>query len=245
MKDISILKDNNVDLDKSLELFGDMKSYEETLIDFLNSISEKLNELLKSKESSDMNSYAVYAHSIKSDARYLGFTSLVDIAYENEMAGKDNDFSFVFSNYDKLEKETKKYIEIAKQYLNSSSDDSKKEKILIVDDSMLIRNLIGKAISNEFAILNAEDGNKAVEIIKKNPNIYGIMLDLFMPNFNGFDVLNYLKENNYKIPVAVITGDDTKETIDKAFRYNIVDVLNKPFNEENIKKILESFKNYN
>lgn len=33
MKDISILKDNNVDLDKSLELFGDMKSYEETLID--------------------------------------------------------------------------------------------------------------------------------------------------------------------------------------------------------------------
>ena len=245
MKDISILKDNNVDLDKSLELFGDMKSYEETLIDFLNSISEKLNELLKSKESSDMNSYAVYAHSIKSAARYLGFTSLVDIAYENEMAGKNNDFSFVFSNYDKLEKETKKYIEIAKQYLNSSSDDSKKEKILIVDDSMLIRNLIGKAISNEFAILNAEDGNKAVEIIKKNPNIYGIMLDLFMPNFNGFDVLNYLKENNYKIPVAVITGDDTKETIDKAFRYNIVDVLNKPFNEENIKKILESFKNYN
>lgn len=110
---------------------------------------------------------------------------------------------------------------------------------------MLIRNLIGKAISNEFAILNAEDGNKAVEIIKKNSNIYGIMLDLFMPNFNGFDVLNYLKENNYKIPVAVITGDDTKETIDKAFRYNIVDVLNKPFNEENIKKILESFKNYN
>lgn len=243
--DINFLKQNGVDTDKALELFGDMDIYNETFQDYLDGIDEKLSNLKRSKDNENWQDYGIFAHSIKSDARYLGFTSLVDIAYENEMAGKNNDFSFVFSNYDKLEKETKKYIEIAKQYLNSSSDDSKKEKILIVDDSMLIRNLIGKAISNEFAILNAEDGNKAVEIIKKNPNIYGIMLDLFMPNFNGFDVLNYLKENNYKIPVAVITGDDTKETIDKAFRYNIVDVLNKPFNEENIKKILESFKNYN
>lgn len=244
MKDISILKDNNVDLDKSLELFGDMKSYEETLVDFLNSISEKLSELLKSKEDLNMANYGIYAHSIKSDARYLGFTTLAEIAYNHEMAGKNNDSAFVFNNYDEIEKETKKYIEIAKQYLNSSNDDALKDKILIVDDSMLIRNLIGKAISSTYALLNADDGNKALEIIRANPNIYGILLDLNMPNSNGFDVLNYLKENNYRIPVVVITGDDTKETIEKAFTYNIVDVLNKPFNDENIKRVLETIKNY-
>lgn len=242
MKDISILKDNNVDLDKSLELFGDMKSYEETLVDFLNSISEKLSELLKSKEDLNMANYGIYAHSIKSDARYLGFTTLAEIAYNHEMAGKNNDSTFVFNNYEELEKETKKYIEIAKQYLNSSNDDALKDKILIVDDSMLIRNLIGKAISSTYAVLNAEDGNKALEIIRTNPNIYGILLDLYMPNSNGFDVLNYLKDNNYKIPVVVITGDDTKETIEKAFTYNIVDVLNKPFNDENIKRVLENIR---
>lgn len=242
MKDISILKDNNVDLDKSLELFGDMKSYEETLVDFLNSISEKLRELLKSKEDLNMANYGIYAHSIKSDARYLGFTTLAEIAYNHEMAGKNNDSTFVFNNYEELEKETKKYIEIAKQYLNSSNDDALKDKILIVDDSMLIRNLIGKSISNNYAVLNAEDGNKAMEIIRTNHNIYGILLDLYMPNSNGFEVLKYLQDNDYKIPVVVITGDDTKETIEKAFTYNIVDVLNKPFNDENIKRVLETIR---
>lgn len=245
MRDINILKANNVDLNRSLEIFDNMNSYEETLIDFLNSISEKLNELLKSKENSDMNNYAIYAHSIKSDAKYLGFTSLANIAYDHEMAGKNNDFSFVYNNYDKLENETKKYIEIVKQYLNSSTVDSNKNKILIVDDSMLIRNLIGKMISNEYAVINAENGSSAIEIISSNPNIYGIFLDLYMPGTDGFTVLNYLKENSCQIPVVIITGDDSKETIEKAFTYNIVDVLNKPFNEKNISKMMESIKNFN
>ena len=80
MKDISILKDNNVDLDKSLELFGDMKSYEETLIDFLNSISEKLNELLKSMFSTNIKGFI----SINNKMTIKGSTMslLYDIVYE-------------------------------------------------------------------------------------------------------------------------------------------------------------------
>ena len=67
-----------------------------------------------------------------------------------------------------------------------------------------------------------------------------------MPEVNGFEVLNYLKEQDliYKIPVVIITGDDTPETIKKAFSYPILDVLNKPFNEENIKRILVSIKSF-
>lgn len=67
-----------------------------------------------------------------------------------------------------------------------------------------------------------------------------------MPDLNGFDVLEFLKEHNLinKIPIVVITGDDTKETIKKAFSYQILDILNKPFTEENIKRILNSINNF-
>ena len=52
-----------------------------------------------------------------------------------------------------------------------------------------------------------------------------------------FEVLNYLKEQDliYKIPVVIITGDDTPETIKKAFSYPILDVLNKPFTSRFLK----------
>ena len=67
-----------------------------------------------------------------------------------------------------------------------------------------------------------------------------------MPNLNGFDVLEFLKEQNLtnKIPVVIITGDDTKETIKKAFNYGVLDVLNKPFTEDNIKRVITSIKNF-
>ena len=58
-----------------------------------------------------------------------------------------------------------------------------------------------------------------------------------MPVYDGFTVLNYFKTYRMfkKIPVFIISGDDTKETIDKAFTYDIVDMLNKPFSMDNIK----------
>ena len=61
-----------------------------------------------------------------------------------------------------------------------------------------------------------------------------------MPNLNGFDVLEYMKKNNLSktISVVVITGDDTEETINKAFTYPIIDVLNKPFTNENINRVI-------
>ena len=62
-----------------------------------------------------------------------------------------------------------------------------------------------------------------------------------MPVLDGLGVLEFMKENDLlqKMPVSVISGDSTKETIDKAFAYPIVDMLNKPFNEQNIKMVIE------
>lgn len=113
--------------------------------------------------------------------------------------------------------------------------------IIIADDSMIIKNIVEKALQDEYIILKASNGKEAIDYItKKEYNICCLLLDLNMPEYDGFMVLNYFKNNNLfkRIPVSIISGDDTKETIDKAFTYDIVDMLNKPFSSDNIKNIV-------
>ena len=76
MKDKEFLIQNGVNVEKSLELFGDMETYNDTLKVFIEDIVSKKENLNKYKEIADMANYAIYAHSIKSDARYFGFDHL-------------------------------------------------------------------------------------------------------------------------------------------------------------------------
>ena len=133
---------------------------------------------------------------------------------------------------------------ILEEYFNSS-DDSQKKNILIADDSNIMLNFIEQTIGDEFKIIKANNGSEAIEKINSS-DIYALLLDINMPNTNGFEVLEYLKNNNLleSIPVVIITGDDTEETIKKAFTYPILDVLNKPFKEDNIKRVLVSIKSF-
>ncbi|MBQ9071911.1 MAG: response regulator [Bacilli bacterium] len=113
--------------------------------------------------------------------------------------------------------------------------------IIVADDSMIIRNIIEKALRDEYVVLKASNGKEAIKhITDKKYDIIGMLLDLNMPESDGFMVLNYFKNNNLlkKYPIVIISGDDTKETIEKAFTYNIVDMLNKPFSSDNIKNMV-------
>ena len=111
MKDRNLLINNGIDLNSSLELFGDMETYDETLNEFLDGVDDKVEELKKYKEASDVHNYAILAHSLKSDARYLGFTRLAELALNHEMAGKNNDVNFIFNNFDILIDEVKRIID--------------------------------------------------------------------------------------------------------------------------------------
>ena len=53
-----------------------------------------------------------------------------------------------------------------------------------------------------------------------------------MPGIDGFGVLEFIKSNGISIPVIIISGDTTKETIDRAFTYNVVDMIEKPFSDK-------------
>ena len=252
MRDKTMLINNGIDVNKSLELFGDMEMYDETLSEFLESVDDKVNSLTLYKENSDMHNYAILAHSLKSDARYLGFTKLAELSLQHEIAGKDNNVDFVYSNFDDLIKEVKRIISVVCTYMgvnnnvkindnnNIISDD---KVILVVDDSNLVQNFVKKMFDNSYKVIVASDGNEAINTINSDVNskIIGMLLDLNMPNVDGFAVLDYMDKNNLfdKVPVAIITGVDTKDDISKAFMYPIIDVINKPFNEKNIKKVIE------
>lgn len=242
MKDAGLLKTNNVDVDASLELWGDMDSYNESLKEFKDSLNSKLASLESYKNASDWNNYAILAHSIKSESKYLGFMKDAEIFYEHELQGKQNNKEFIENNFETLRNTIFKIIKLLNEYFG---EETSKKNLLIADDSNIVLNFLEKNINDEYKTLKANNGSDALSIIASN-DIYAIILDLNMPGLNGFEVLNYLKDNNLinKIPVVIITGDDTEETIKKAFSYPILDVLNKPFNENNIERILSSIKGF-
>src|SRR5574344_987455 len=237
MLDINYLRQNNVDVDKSLELFGDLEIYNETFKDFMDGIDEKLTNLKKYKDLNDMADYAIYAHSIKSDARYLGFTEVAKIALDHEMAGKGNDEHFVEKNYQSLVDATNKMIEIVRNYLNGTVTDTPinnvsqvvapiqpstglteaKSILIVADDSKLVTNFIIKAIDSHYETIVAKNGQEVIDIVN-NPNYrpIGLLLDLNMPVVSGFQVLDYFNEHQLfqTIPVSIITGEDSKDMID-------------------------------
>ena len=117
MKDVNILIEAGVDVKKSLELFGDMETYNETLETFLEENEERVPNIKKYLDEQNMEDYAILVHAIKSDSKYLGFMSLFDIAYEHEMASKANNIDEVKNKFAELMEEIDKYTELSKKYL--------------------------------------------------------------------------------------------------------------------------------
>ena len=104
--DINILKDNDIDVDASIEILGDLEMYNETLKDFYDLSEEKLEKIENAKNNNDLNSYSIEVHALKSDAKYLGLKKLA------------GDEEYVNMHYDELIEELKKDIDIISKYLN-------------------------------------------------------------------------------------------------------------------------------
>ncbi len=240
---IDLLKNNNVDVNAALELWGDIDSYNESLKEFKDTLNSKLASLENYKNESDWSNYAILAHSIKSEAKYLGFMKDSEVFLDHELKGKEGNKDYILTNFNTLKETVRNIVTLLNSYF--STEINNKKNILIADDSNIILNYLEKNMAEEYKISRANDGSDAITILQNN-DVYAILLDLNMPGLDGFEVLKYLKENNLieKIPVVIITGDDTEETIKKVFSYPILDVLNKPFNDKSIDKILLSIKGF-
>lgn len=114
---IEYLKQNSIDVSSSIELLGDIETYNDTLKTFLDESSDKTNKIKDSKENNNLSDYSIYVHSLKSDSKYLGFKKLADLSLEHELKSKEGDLDYVNNHYDELINEYDNVIKIVREYL--------------------------------------------------------------------------------------------------------------------------------
>ena len=126
-----------------------------------------------------------------------------------------------------------------------------KIKVLAVDDNAVQLDVYRKYFNgskNIEVVKEAKNGVEAIDIINNN-DIDIILLDLIMPEIDGLGFLSYLRENNIKKNIIVVSAFNEEETIRKCSEYGVKYYALKPFNLENLEKIIidlyESSKNKN
>lgn len=111
--------------------------------------------------------------------------------------------------------------------------------ILIVDDALTNRVLLKRYLEDDYNIIEAENGQRAIDIIDEQQlNISLILLDLIMPEKSGFDVLEFMSDYGFipEIPVIIVTVEANYENEMKAFEYGVSDFITKPFYPQIVQK---------
>lgn len=108
-----------------------------------------------------------------------------------------------------------------------------KQKILVVDDSEMNRELLSDMLQKDYEVLEACNGREALEILKEyGTGIALMLLDIIMPEVDGFEVLSVMNRENLiddDIPVVVISSADSDEVIQRAYELGAADYISRPF----------------
>jgi len=115
-----------------------------------------------------------------------------------------------------------------------SEESGEKQRLLIVDDSKVIRVTARKILQNHFTTVEAVDGENAWEILSNEEPFSLIVSDLTMPELDGFGLLERIRSSHLphiqNIPVIVITGSNDSESVkDRATKAGATDFIGKPF----------------
>ena len=105
------------------------------------------------------------------------------------------------------------------------------ESILVVDDEARMRKLIKDFLSNKgYHIIEAEDGEKALEEYEKNENkIMLILLDVMMPKLDGWSVLRQIRQTNKEVPMIMLTARGEEQDELFGFELGVDEYISKPF----------------
>ena len=105
------------------------------------------------------------------------------------------------------------------------------ESILVVDDEERLRKLIKDFLTNKgYHILEAEDGEKALEIYQENKSkIMLILLDVMMPKLDGWSVLRQIRQENKELPIIMLTARGEEQDELFGFELGVDEYISKPF----------------
>ena len=105
------------------------------------------------------------------------------------------------------------------------------ESILVVDDEERMRKLIKDFLTNKgYHILQAEDGEKALEIYQENKSkIMLVLLDVMMPKLDGWSVLRQIRQENKELPIIMLTARGEEQDELFGFELGVDEYISKPF----------------
>ena len=138
-----------------------------------------------------------------------------------------------------LAKNRKNTVVTEKDFANEEGEDGTalealkvKQQILIVDDSEMNREILTEMLQDDFRILEAENGEEALKMLKQyDTGISLMLLDIVMPVMNGFEVLAAMAREHWMddIPVIMISSEGSEEYIRWAYEMGIADYIRRPF----------------
>ncbi len=114
----------------------------------------------------------------------------------------------------------------------NQNGDMHKQKILVVDDSEMNRDILITMLENDFDIVEAENGEECLALLRQyGKEISIVLLDIVMPVMDGFEVLASMNRNRWieDIPVIMISSEESDDFIRKAFQLGVSDYISRPF----------------
>ena len=107
-----------------------------------------------------------------------------------------------------------------------------KPRIMIVDDSEFNREILSEILQEDYEIVEAESGREALHKLGEyGLGISLVLLDIIMPEMDGFEVLKHMTEEDWisNVPVIMISSEDSENYIRRAYEMGVTDYINRPF----------------
>ena len=116
-------------------------------------------------------------------------------------------------------------------------DISKRATLLIVDDSVSNIEILANLLKEDYKIKIAKNGRKAIDIMQKSSDIDLVLLDIVMPELDGYSVCKELKSDpaTHAIPIIFISGNDMAQDEEYGLRLGAIDYIKKPFHPTIVK----------
>jgi len=112
-----------------------------------------------------------------------------------------------------------------------------KRSVLIVEDEPMMRSFLKRTLSAEYDIITEENGKYALEWLYKGNLPDLLIVDLQMPEMDGFDFVEYIRRSGFfnRLPIIVLSSRDSVDDRLKCFEFGANDYLIKPFNPKELK----------
>lgn len=138
--------------------------------------------------------------------------------------------------------------ENGKKKEENSASEKLKQQILIVDDSEINREILKEILKEDYRILEAANGEECLEQLKRyGTGISLVLLDIVMPEMDGFEVLAAMNQNHWieDIPVIMISSEDSDSYIRRAYEMGVSDYISRPFDAKIVyQRVLNMIKLY-